>query len=264
MQYSVDLNKRFEPNEKLHIPLVHMTHSWELLQLILIEGLKPSYCEESISNGHITKGACFPMVSLSNVTIEDGIRYQRSYGTLGVAFDVSWGQENDFNPVLYLDQNSDMTSEIIDAFASIKGYSRTQLADIVAGVGVGPKHLLTRNIIKIFAHSKNYDGLLIRRGTLVHKKYQFGLEREWRKVILDQNIPYFLVGDEIEDKKEFSSKLANLRIRYTPEQLAAVIVETEWQEEEVKQIIMTNFSLSHFPPSIKVVINPTRHMPDEG
>ena len=66
------------------------------------------------------------------------------------------------------------------------------------------RSLMTKQLVKIFAHSKNYDGKLIRNERLLAEKYPYGMEREWRKIIIDDNNPYFLVGEDIDNKKEFN------------------------------------------------------------
>ena len=123
MDYWIDTNRFFTPGERDSFPLIHMTQSWDVLKLILKEGLRPSYCRENITNDRENKSACFPMVSTSNVSIDFAISYQRSYGTLGIVLDKEWGETNDFNPVLYLERKSDLTNEIIESFKNITAVS---------------------------------------------------------------------------------------------------------------------------------------------
>lgn len=264
MDYWIETNRIFTPEERESFPLIHMTQNWEVLKLILKEGLKPSYCRENITNNKEIKSACFPMISTSNVSIDFAISYQRSYGTLGIVLDKVWGEINDFNPVLYLERKSDLTNEIIDNFKNIKAISTEHINDALNGTTFDYRSLMTKQLVKIFAHSKNYDGELVRNETLLVEKYPYGMEREWRKIIKNDKIPYFLVGNDIANKKDFNKFIEDVRVDYKVEHLKAVIVESTWETEEVKQIVCNKFGLTEFPKEIEIMVNTTRHIPDEG
>lgn len=264
MDYRVDTDRFFEPGERDSFPLIHITQNWEILELILKEGLKPSYCRESITNHKENKGACFPMISTSNVTSDFAIAYQKSYGTLGIILDKKWGEENDFNPVLYLERGSDLTNDIIDNFNNITATSKEDLENALNGYMTDHKSLLTKQQIKIFAHSKNYDGILVRNNTLRAKNYPYGMEREWRKIIRQEKVPYFLVGDDMDKKADFNELIKNIRVDYSIDHLFGIIVESDWQIERVKEIIKEKFELKEFPERIEIKVNQARHVPDEG
>ncbi len=258
MDYWVDTNRIFYVTERESFPLIHMTQTWEVLKMILIEGFKPSYCTETLNNDIEYKSACFPMISMSNVSIDFALSYQKSYGTLGIVLNKEWGEINDFNPVLYLERKSDLTNDIVSNFKNISGPSKDELRRIVNSPYNDMKEFLTSQQIKIFAHSKNFDGQLIRNQTLLSEKYPYGMEREWRKVIKSINIPYFLVGDdEISIKKEYNQLLQDIRIDYKLENLKGIIVETESQSSEVEKIICEKFELDRFPSNIEIRINTT-------
>ncbi|MFB9862717.1 abortive infection system antitoxin AbiGi family protein [Rufibacter immobilis] len=263
MDYWIDTHRTYSPGPKVNFPLIHITSQWETLESILKEGFRPSYCTEQLTNGKEVKLACFPMVSLSNMSISDAIQYQKSYGTFGIALDKKFGEENDFNPVLYLEQKSNLTNEIIEAFKSIKVSTVIELERIVNGVGDGYRHLLTRSILKTFAHSKNYDGKIVRNETLYDEYYPFGLEREWRKIIINDSVPYFLTGDNIKHKKIFNENISNIRIDFKLEHIKGIIVESQFEQNAVKEIIISKYNLSTFPKKIEVRINSTRHIPDK-
>lgn len=263
MEYWIDTDRYFEPGERDSFPLIHMTQDWEILEMILSEGLKPSYCQENITNNIDNKAACFPMISTSNVSLDFAKVYQKSYGTLGIALSKEWGEINDFNPVLYLERQSDLTNDIINNFRNITTSSKDDLENSLNGDRINHKSILTKQLIKVFAHSKNYDGILVRNNIEKAEKYPFGMEREWRKIIREENIPYFLVGDEMDKKNEFNEKLKNIRVDYSIEHLKGIIVESDWQVDKVKEIILSKFKLDEFPKNIQIIINQTRHVPDE-
>jgi len=264
MEYTIDTDRIFYPGKKEVLPLIHITSDFDILKSIIKDGFKPSYCTEIITNDIESKSACFPMISFSNVSVEYAINKQRSYGTLGVVLDKNWGEENDLNPVLYLERKSDLTNEIVRGFTDIRTYSKKDLDDALQGQRTNHKSLLTKHIIKVFAHSKNYDGNLIRGGILFSEKYPYGLEREWRKITREDKIPYFLIGDEIENKSVYNEKLKSIRYDFPLKYLKGLIVESEWEEKEIKKVIMTKYNLSEFPSNIKIRINSIRHIPDEG
>ena len=264
MNYWIDTKRFFSNYERDSFPLIHMTQYWDTLKLILKEGLKPSYCRENITNDVESKSACFPMVSTSNVSTDFAISYQRSYGTFGIVLDKVWGEINDLNPVLYLERKSDLTNEIIENFTNITARSPDEVNNALNGITTDQKSLMTKQLIKIFAYSKNYDGKLVRNEKLLAEKYPYGMEREWRKIIKNESVPYFLVGEAMENKKDFNNLIKDLRIDYRVEHLKGVIVEDYWQVDEAKQIICEKFTLDEFPKDIEIKVNTIRHVPDEG
>lgn len=263
MDFWIDENRTFKAGDRDSLPLIHITQKWENLIYILKEGFKPSYCFEKITNGLTTKSACFPMLCFSKVSIDYAKYSLKSYGTFAIVLDKKWGEKNDLNPVLYLEEKSDLTNEIISAFDNIATFSKTDLKNSINGLKTDPKSILTKNIIKIFAHSKNYDGVLVRNNEVLSEKYPFGMEREWRKIIRNEETPYFLIKDEIEKRNEFDNLISNIRVDYCIEDLKSVLVEDVWQVEIVKEIICEKFKLDDYPEN-NIKINTLRHIPDEG
>jgi hypothetical protein len=259
MSYYIDMEIPISSIERETDPLIHMTDNWESLSYIIEQGFRPSYCTETITNDLKTQEACFPMVSLSNVSSDYAILNQRSYGTLGIILDKKWGEENDFNPVLYLERKSDITNDIISNFEEIKTYDIYNLNMALKGIDRSIKGIMTKQHIKIFAHSKNYDGNLIRKGNLLSEKYPFGMEREWRKIIKKDQIPYFLVTDDMSEKDKFNEKIKEIRINFPLKYLKGIIVETEYEKEQAKKIICKKYNLEILPENIDLIINTTRH-----
>jgi hypothetical protein len=263
MSYYIDMETPINSIERETYPLIHMTDNWETLSYIIKQGFRPSYCAEKITNDLKTQEACFPMVSLSNISSDYAILNQRSYGTLGIILDKKWGEENDFNPVLYLERKSDITNEIISNFEEIKTFNIFNLKMALNGIDKSFKGIMTKQHIKIFAHSKNYDGNLIRSDNLLNEKYPFGMEREWRKVIRKEKIPYFLVKNDISDKNKFNKKINKIRIDFPLKYLKGIIVETEYEEEQVKKIICKKYNIKVLPKKIDIIINTTRQRYEE-
>jgi len=263
MKYSIDENRVF-PARKVQLPLIHTLKNYDVLKSIIREGFRPSYCSEYISNKKIEKIAAFPMISLSNITVKDAIIYQKSYGTFAIALKKEWGERKKFNPVLYLEQNSDLTTDIINSFEYIKVNSKKELFSALDGDRINHKNILTKNIIKLFAHSKNFDGKLIRSKKLIDEKYPFGLEREWRLIIDENDIPYFLSGEEIERKRDFDEHLDKIRIDFKLEDIDKIIIEEDWQKEECIELLENKFGKNDRINFDMFETNYSRRILDEG
>ena len=164
-----------------------------------------------------------------------------------------------------MEKKSSLTNEVISNFKHIAGPTRDELRRIVNTKYDSFDEYLRSQLIKMFAHSKNYDGELIRNKRIVSEKYPFGMEREWRVVIRNNDVPYFLAGDdEISEKNEYNKLLKDTRINFDVEHIKMIIVETDYQEEEIKKIVCKKYKLEEFPKWINIKINTIRHIPDEG
>lgn len=259
MSYYIDHDREFAPIE-LEYPLIHYAKTWEVIQSILNEGFRPSYCKEFLSDKNRTIVAAFPMISFSNMEVTASMNLMRSYGTLGIAMKKAWGEANKLNPVLYLDRSSDITAQIVNSFDVVKEYSLEDIDSSLNGVLIGQRHLFIKTLINTFSYSKNYDAPLVRGGTLVSDKYSFGLEREWRLVINEANIRPYLIGAEVDNKSQYSEQIALKRIDFKPEDIETIIIETEYQQEEVIKLLLTRFGDQITLP--RIIINTTRHIPD--
>lgn len=263
MDYFLDANQCFAPSLDKSLPLIHMTRDWETLKSILRYGLMPQYCTESISGEEDTIKAAFPMISCSNLSIDEARNGLKSYGTVGIALDQSWGQRNNFNPVLYLDRNSDLTEDFIDSFRSISGRSIAEIESCLRGVLVGEKHQYVKIMMKLFSHTKNYEGKLIRQGGVVLENYQFGLEREWRKVIQQKEVQYFLIEENLKNKNAYNQKVSTLMCDFEFKDIRYIILETDHEKECAKSILMKKYGVSTIPDTL-FKFNEARYVPDEG
>jgi Putative abortive phage resistance protein AbiGi, antitoxin len=248
MDYFIDDKRRY-PAEERSLPLIHMTDQFETLKKIILEGLRPSYCEEYLTNNDRTIYAAFPMISLSNITVNEAIHHQKSYGTYGIALKKAWGQRNGFNPVFYFDRHSDLANEIIGCFEYIKNY--------------GFRHQLTHSCMKFFAHSKNYDGQLIRKNHRNNlENYSFGLEREWRKIVTQEDTPDHLKKEAFDTKEELNKRISEHKCNFDLDEIDCIIVESYEQRQVIQNLLLEKYN--QVSREDLVIINSIRHYPDEG
>ncbi|WP_080055664.1 abortive infection system antitoxin AbiGi family protein [Spirosoma aerolatum] len=259
MDYSID-NRVYEPS-KLEYPIIHITQSWTILQKIVLEGFKPSYCTESLSNNDKEITAAFPMISFTNMSVEDAKNLLKSYGTLAIAMKKSWGAEHKLNPVLYLDRSSELTNHIINAFNFINHSPSWRIEPAVFGRHVDHKGYLIKTLIDLFSYSKNYDGKLIRSDTRIREDYRFGLEREWRYIVRDERYPPFLIGEKIDQKQVYNDMISHIRVDFEIKDIDTIVVETNYEVEEIKKILYTKYGPQIELPPIE--INPRRHIYEE-
>ena len=67
MSYFVDNYRTYQPMN-IEYPLIHTVQEFEILEKIIIEGFRPSYCTEYLSDNERQIKAAFPMVSFSNMS----------------------------------------------------------------------------------------------------------------------------------------------------------------------------------------------------
>lgn len=259
--YYIDDNKTFEPSTTF-IPFTHITDTYEKLASIIEEGFKISYCVETISNNDRNIRAAFPMISLSNLTLESSKYALGSYGTYGIALNKKFVEKYKFNPVLYLERHSDITSQIVNSFDTIRDKYWEDLLESHL-FNDESKHetvLFSKNLLTQFAYSKNYDAQLIRKEILVNPNYRFGLEREWRIVHKQKDKKYFLVNDDVDKRFTYNKDFEIIRYTIELDDIFEIMVETDYQINAIKELLQNKYGNS----DIKIIINSRRHIDDEG
>jgi hypothetical protein len=226
---------------EVELPLVHVTHEFEILCKILQEGFKPSYSTETLTNNERQLKAAFPIVSFANLDAESAHRQMLSYGTFHIAMKKSWAQQNDFNPVLYLDRHSSFTNALINGFERLKSFGAHELEMAVNGDATSDRHILAKLLVDTYAYAKNYDGELVRQQRLELENYHFGLEREWRVLFKKAGIRPYLMPKELDEVKSCNHQLSKDRIVFELGDIACISIEEPWQQEEVGQILLKRF-----------------------
>lgn len=62
------------------------------------------------------------------------------------------------------------------------------------------------------------------------------------------------------NRKDFNKSIENIRIDFEHVEIDTIVVETEYEESKVIEILNAKYGDLTIKPKIK--INPTRHMPD--
>lgn len=208
--------------------LFHFTKSRSSLENILIEKFKVSYCKETFKLANIPSGNLyFPMISFCDLPIGLTKDHIDKYGNFAIGMTKEWGIKNKLNPVLYLENNSNITSDINNQLDNLNTIldALTKLAEDGKQLTI-KKNVNVKNIFEsikknsnshknLLRFVKNYQGDLI-RGNKTYKDYKFYDEREWRFVpdIYSENIKWKLDEKEYENYRGKGKKKICYRIQF--------------------------------------------------
>ena len=83
--------------------------------------ISPRYCSEDIEYLKIDgiKKIAYPMRCFCDINLQKLDYHMSWYGNYGIAFEKSWGMQNDIQPVHYLNENSTLRKDISDTFQRI-------------------------------------------------------------------------------------------------------------------------------------------------
>jgi hypothetical protein len=263
MSYFIQENKQLPYLSGID-PVVHFTKYFDNLIHIIDKGFRYSYSEEYLADHRSRRiSACFPMVSFCFGNAGTLMNQIISYGTYAIALKNSWAKTHKLSPVLYLDNESTITATVLDSFDTLNStYSDFEI-DIALRGGKGYKSEFAKLMIEIFKHSKNVNGPLIRGETLIDPQYPFIFENEWRHILINPTVKPFLLKSEIIRKSDFNKKIENFFLEFSGEDIEAIIIEEDWQKEEVINCLVKKFG-NTIEFASKIYFNPTRLEWDEG
>ena len=213
--------------------IIHYTNSIDTLKLILKEGFKLKYCNESLILDNDSSNAAHPMISFCDIPLSASSIHFKAYGHFGIGLSKSWAVEKGINPVLYIDKDSLIARSILELIKARRD-SKTNLT-------TKQKSL----VLKIKSYAKNYSGNLVRNGkTTVN--YRFYDEREWR-LVPDQSTlgsNSFSISSIVyqSSKDECNAKLESIRLKFNHSDISYVIVEKTNQIPEIIKCIREYFS----------------------
>lgn len=211
--------------------VIHLTNRVQALIGILTNNFKIRYCKEMIYSKSTHVDLIIPMVSFCDIPFSQILRHIDSYGSYGIGLKKQWAEENDLNPVFYLDNNSMLSDNIIK-------HSRIHLQRDKKTIDeLDEEDRLALDFIRFI---KNYQGDLKRIGKKTIKDYRFSDEREWRYV-LNPKLKYPLFGavQTIEEekiplaKKLYNDKIENERLKFTPEDINYIIIKRENERDKI-------------------------------
>ncbi|WP_459926285.1 abortive infection system antitoxin AbiGi family protein [Flavobacterium covae] len=163
--------------------IYHFTDNIETVKTILTDKFKGSYCKEVLNYNNELVPMYIPMISFCDTPLKTYSNLGAIYGKYGIGMSKNWAIKNKLNPVLYIDKNSLLLENFINA---LKGSLTT--IEIASKVlknnpnkqGASISKNMTNSVEYLtysLYHTKHYQDNLPR---LDNKEYRFYDEREWR------------------------------------------------------------------------------------
>lgn len=219
--------------------LIHLTDKKSDLIKILTGSFKIKYCHEVINlKGKKPLDMLVPVVSFFDIPFSQLHKHFESYGHYGIGLSKSWARKNKLNPVLYVDNNSNIGNGIRHIFDSI-----TKVEKRILKWNNDQKATLD-----ILRYLKNYQDTLIRKDKEPIEDYRFSDEREWRHV-LDSNSTHQFIGwsgngthEEISAlKARLNSAIKDERLAFEPNDINYIIVKYETERDEILKLISDTY-----------------------
>ena len=207
--------------------LIHFTSSAEKLKGILTSNFKLSYCKECAVIGGKKSTFHVPMVSFCDIPLSQIKDHISKYGEYGIGMTRSWARKNGLNPVLYMENDSQLSKSYRKA---LKYFSSTAAKEGTANLAPDHKDAVIA-LADILGYVKNYENDLERKGGVV-PDYRFSDEREWRYVPASSSTQLWLVpGKTFEDvgQKEQAQRRAEHHL-------------LEFERNDIKYIIIRDDS----------------------
>lgn len=221
--------------------LIHLTTEKKSLVGIIQNGFKVKYCAENVKTQTKTISAAFPMVCFSDIPLSELKNHITSYGNYGIGLKKEWAKQNGLNPVLYIDNKSQLGGLISKDFDRLFKLANNNKI---------PEDIFD-SLIHIISYTKNYEGEL--ETTKVKKdNYRFSDEREWRFVPYGKGLlsnQSWIPEDNYKDGKKKNAankKLGEIRLEFSPDDINYVFVEKETEISEFIEIIRKSNSKSPY------------------
>lgn len=153
--------------------------------------ISPRYCSEDIEYLKIDgiKKIAYPMRCFCDINLQKLDYHMSWYGNYGIAFEKSWGMQNDIQPVHYLNENSTLRKDISDTFQRILKEDDKEETET--------QKMLKDYLLHELMFYKPYQGNFVNRNTNEKSRKCFCDECEWRYVPnvrgigLQQTIPEY-------------------------------------------------------------------------
>ena len=113
-----------------------------------------------------------PMVSFCDYKLAEIAHHTESYGCFGLGMSKTWGTSIGLNPELYVSDASEIGREL-----------RSIIYDVAQSATISSS-LVEANIklANMFSWTKNYQGVLRRKGKILNSSFRFADDKEWRYV----------------------------------------------------------------------------------
>ncbi len=211
--------------------IIHFTKSIDTLKGILEENFKLSFCEEAVKLHERTVGIMVPMICFCDIPLSEVKIHTSKYGRYGIGLTKTWAQKMGLNPVLYVEQNSNLSRSLNSSYANFISKNKINFSTWAEN---------EKNIFDIFRYMKNYQGDLYREGN-IKNDYRFSDEREWRYVPditsgspMAVPLKYYKNKLNAEYIKEIQQQIEEIRLEFTPNDIKYIIIEND---DEIAPII---------------------------
>lgn len=205
--------------------LFHFTKK-QALKKILKNNFTLKYCLEKLPNGEEDGKIAIPMVSFCDIKISEIKEHITKYGQYGIGLSKTWAIEKGLSPIFYQSLNSSFSLRLKEKLPEVmSSYNANNTFD---------------TILDFLRLSKEYEGRLVRDGTILNPCYRFADEREWRYIPSlnkDNSFPNFLLEENYNtfEKKQFANKkLENEKLYFNANEIMYLIVKND---DDIKELI---------------------------
>jgi len=205
--------------------LIHFTAQKETLKQILGDNFQIFNCKETVVLGGVASSWYLPMVSFCDIPLSEVKNHISKYGSYGIGLTKEWGLRQGLNPVLYVAQESMLSTSYHKAWRHFNIDS-----DSSNDKDIDDWSPEQRALGDVLRYMKNYEADLTRKGKTI-KNYRFSDEREWRYAPPNTESCEMLLSEEYYDfednKVEADKKLKNLRLKFEPNDIKYIIINND-------------------------------------
>ncbi len=225
----------------LEFPLIHKCDSVKVITSIIENGFRFSYSKETICDTKRCINLFIPMISFSDLDYNTATRIMSSYGQLAIGMKKEWAQKNGLTPVLYFERNSKLTESLLNSFEVLEKVPKEDIHDSINEILVGEKHKFYKFSINITSHSKNFYAPLVRKGIVKNYDYCFGAEREWRLVLLKNEIKQYLTVKDDFQKEQLKANKEYLNFDFND--IEYFVYEADFEKDEIIKALKRKFKV---------------------
>jgi len=245
--------------------IYHITTLDNLKNILELKHFKINYCRETLETGIPNEYNCYavPMVSFCDSTPDNMKEQLNSYKNYAIGLKKEWAYKNKLNPVIYLNQNSNVVSNLNILHKEV---FKNTVADKLNQAEIA--------LADLFRHIKNYEGLLIRENDFgdieLTENYRFSNEKEWRYCPTNEELAgNFFIADSIytnddiknkekykcfkEIKKSENEKISNLKLEFTIDDISDIIITKDSERNEILSILEGNHDFKKTEISFKII-----------
>lgn len=204
--------------------LIHFTNSIENLISILENSyFRLKYCKEefTITNDETVSKNVHPMVSFSEQNILELHTKEITYGKFGIALNPHWIIENNIQPVIYVEKNS----QVAKSLAFLLKHRRT----LIKG------NELRLPIMTIKGFVKNTIGY---NCYFDKHNFVFKTENEWRYVPTKQQTGNGYISENRstynQDPDKYNNRLLNYPLKFKHNEILKIFYESELDLQKLK------------------------------